>query len=69
MGTEVRETAGCACVSHDAIECVRKRYPETYDRLDDLDASPSDELRQDRCECPCHDEYRQDNPERWEDQP
>ena len=49
-----RGTYGCACRSRDARQCMALRYPDTA-----FGPQPDDEteyayLRDERCECMCH---------------
>lgn len=46
--------ASCACEADDAFECVRRRYPMTFDEDEDQ-AAASEAGRTTPCECACHD--------------
>lgn len=51
----------CACRVMDRFQCVEIRYGKS--NMPDLDFGECDMNEREECECPCHDDYRDD----WED--
>jgi hypothetical protein len=45
----------CACPSNDARTCMQVRYPPSI--VDDTETEF--QYMHERCDCPCHEEYRQ----------